>query len=91
MTDRPTLKTTLRGEPIELPGTLADIRAALPEDQRAAFDDEINNVSILSLPTTAAQWAMPPEMRDEIEADAARIRAGDFTGLVNPDGTPFTP
>ncbi|MGC0417612.1 hypothetical protein [Embleya sp. AB8] len=89
--DRPTLTTTIDGRPAKLPGTLADIRAALPEDQREAFDKEINNAALLDIAPLAAHWAIPPDERARIEADAERVRSGDLTGVVDVHGNPVQP
>ncbi|GCE02202.1 hypothetical protein [Embleya hyalina] len=86
--DRPTITTTIDGRPATLPGTLADIRAALPEDQRDAFDEEINNAAIRDLAAIAVHWAIPPEEHARIAADADRIRSGDLTGVVDVHGRP---
>ncbi|MFF7246362.1 hypothetical protein ACFZBU_20910 [Embleya sp. NPDC008237] len=91
MSDRPVITTAFQGRTIQLPGTLADIRAALPEDRRAAFDDEINHAPLRQIAAIAVHWASPPELNAQVEADAARVRSGDMSGLTNADGTPFTP
>ncbi|MET7303423.1 hypothetical protein [Embleya sp. NPDC005575] len=89
--DRPTITTTIDGVPTELPGTLADIRAALPADQRDAFDKEINNAALRDLAAIAIHWAIPPEEHARIQADAERIRSGDLTGVVDAQGRPVEP
>ncbi|WP_020550186.1 hypothetical protein [Embleya scabrispora] len=89
--DRPTITTTIDGRPAELPGTLNDIRAALPEDQRAEFDREIGDAPLRLVAAIAVHWAIPPEERARIEADADRIRSGDLTGVVDVHGNPVQP
>ncbi|WP_439677812.1 hypothetical protein [Embleya sp. MST-111070] len=89
--DRPTITTTVDGVPTELPGTLVDIRAALPEDRRDAFDKEIGNAPLKDLAAIAVHWAIPPEEHARIDADAERIRSGDLTGVVDTDGNPVEP
>jgi predicted class III extradiol MEMO1 family dioxygenase len=36
-------------------------------------------------------YALPDEARAQDDALMDRIQAGDFSGLVNADGTPFVP
>ncbi|MGC0416684.1 hypothetical protein [Embleya sp. AB8] len=89
--DRPTITTTVDGEPAELPGTLNDIRAALPEHRRADFDREIGNAPLRQVAALAVYWAIPPDERARVEADADRIRSGDLTGVVDVHGNPVQP
>ncbi|MFI1382269.1 hypothetical protein [Embleya sp. NPDC020886] len=89
--DRPTITTTVDGVLTRLPGTLADIRATLPEDQREAFDKEINNAALRDIVAIAVHWAIPPEEHARIRADADRIRSGDLTGVVDVHGNPVEP
>ncbi|MGW1992676.1 hypothetical protein [Embleya sp. NPDC001921] len=88
MSDRPVIRAHHNGRVVELPGTLADIRAALPESERAAFDHDIDHAAIDNLPAVASAWAKTPEMRAHDDAIAARVAIGDHSGLYNPDGTP---
>ncbi|OPC79781.1 hypothetical protein B4N89_01420 [Embleya scabrispora] len=88
MSDRPVIRAHHDGRTIELPGTLHDIRIALPEHERAQFDHDIAHAHIDNLPAVASAWAKTPEMRAHDDAIAARVAAGDNTGLFNADGTP---
>ncbi|MYW05243.1 hypothetical protein [Streptomyces sp. SID3343] len=87
MSTRPVIRAHHNGRTIELPGTLADIRAALPADEHAAFDHDIANAAIDDLPAVASAWAKTPEMRGHDDAIAAQVAAGDNGGLFNADGT----
>ncbi|SOD67098.1 hypothetical protein SAMN06297387_12866 [Streptomyces zhaozhouensis] len=76
---RTTMTTYVGGDPVEIPATIAGVRAALTEDQRAAFDEEIAHTHALELPHVLIRWALPPEAHDEDEAAFRRLEAGDFT------------
>ncbi|MFI6586457.1 hypothetical protein [Embleya sp. NPDC050493] len=81
--------TVVRGEAITLPETLAEIRAALPPDQRDAFDEEMYNTPLDQIERRALLgWALPPEAHEEDEEAAARIRAGDYSGMYDNEGNP---
>ncbi|MET7305032.1 hypothetical protein [Embleya sp. NPDC005575] len=83
---------TVGGRTVTLPNTLAEIRAALPEERRAEFDKTIGETPLDELPRVAVlHYALPDEARAEDDALMDRIQAGDFSGLVNADGTPFVP
>ncbi|MFI6977881.1 hypothetical protein ACIBSV_04730 [Embleya sp. NPDC050154] len=79
--------TVVRGERIELPNTLAEIRAALPEDRREEFDKVMYETPLDRLERDAIlHWALPPEAQEEDEEDARRIKAGDFSFAQWTDG-----
>jgi hypothetical protein len=73
----------------ELPSTIPGIRDALPEDQRAEFDRQVNATGAGDLPALLARWAMhiPSQQDAEEEALVARLRAGDFSGVTFVDET----
>ncbi|MFE3205957.1 hypothetical protein [Embleya sp. NPDC059237] len=82
----------VRGEAVTLPGTLGGIRAALPADRRAAFDEEMYSTPLEHLARRAILgWALPAEAHAESEEDLARIRAGDYTGVTDGLGNPVRP
>jgi len=87
MSERPVIHAIFDGRAVELPGTLADIRAALPEADREAFDKDIGDCSILNLPAVASAWAKTPEMVAHDDAIAARVAEGDNAGMFHADGT----
>jgi hypothetical protein len=83
--------TVVRGERIELPNTLAEIRAALPEDRRAEFDKVMYETPLHRLERDAVlHWALPPEAQEEDDEVHARILAGDFGDCVDRDGNAIT-
>ncbi|GCD99761.1 hypothetical protein [Embleya hyalina] len=74
------LVTHVRGERVELPGTIGEIRAGLADDEaRAAFDREIDQAPLDRVALIAARWGLPQAARDEDDELIARIRAGDTT------------
>ncbi|WP_406299164.1 hypothetical protein OG948_28360 [Embleya sp. NBC_00888] len=83
--------TVVRGERIELPNTLAEIRAALPEDRRDEFDKVIYETPLDRLERDAIlHWALPPEAQEDDEAVHERLKAGDFGDCVDRDGNAIT-
>ncbi|MCS0634987.1 hypothetical protein NX801_04800 [Streptomyces sp. LP05-1] len=76
--------TTVHDQEVELPSTIAGVRAALPEGQRAAFDTEIGTTPGPDLPLRLAMWALRTvqgaieEMDDQVD----RLRAGDYSGVT---------
>ncbi|MGW1994719.1 hypothetical protein [Embleya sp. NPDC001921] len=84
--------THVRGQAVVLPDTLDGIRAALPEERRAEFDKVIGATPLRQIAQVALiDFALPDEAHEEDEGQIARLRAGDFSGLHNADGTPFEP
>ncbi|MCS0638934.1 hypothetical protein NX801_25455 [Streptomyces sp. LP05-1] len=81
MDDKMSWKTHVDGQPVRLPSTIDEIRAALPEDQRPVFDEEIGRTPVDQLPQVLAVWALPPAAREQIDADIARLKAGDHSGF----------
>ncbi|MGX2995037.1 hypothetical protein JNUCC64_12175 [Streptomyces sp. JNUCC 64] len=70
------LATYFQGEQTELPSTVDDIRAALPEDRRAEFET--------ALAEFIGYWALEarPDLRDADRATFARLERGDFSGFT---------
>lgn len=62
-------RTFIGGREVELPGTIPGIRAALPKERRAAFDEAVNETNILDLPTVLGGWLM--DAFPDPQADAA--------------------
>lgn len=84
--------THVRGQAVVLPDTLDGIRAALPEERRAEFDKIIGATPLHQIAQVAIfDFAMPEDAHRESDEQMARIHAGDYTGVVNADGTPATP
>jgi hypothetical protein len=84
-----TWKTVHDGEPVELPATIDGIRAALPEDRREEFLDEVYAAPASELHLLLGHWALEtrPDIRSSDEAFMDRLAAGDFTGCVPLDDT----
>ncbi|MFI7278610.1 hypothetical protein [Streptomyces sp. NPDC049879] len=72
------------GREIELPSTIAAVRAALPEEQRAAYDAELETVPGPRLTRWLVMRALEtvPGLTEADEAVVARLRAGDYSGAV---------
>jgi hypothetical protein len=77
-----TWTTYIRGERMQIPATIAGIRAMLPEEKAAEFDAEIEATPAPQLTTVLARWALPAEAIEEDDEVVARLRAGDFSGCV---------
>ncbi|GCE00910.1 hypothetical protein [Embleya hyalina] len=89
---RPYMSHVVDGKVVALPGTLAEIRAALPEEQREEFDREMYNTPLENLVARAIMgWATPQEDRDAAEAALERVRQGDLGGVRGADGEPGRP
>lgn len=76
---RTTMTAYVHGEPVEIPATIAGIRATLTEDQTAEFDREIAHTPALQLAQVLIRWALPPEAKDEEEELFAALERGDFS------------
>ncbi len=81
-----TLKTVIDGNLVELPGTIATIRATMPPDQAAVFDREIEHVPAADLPTALVRWALAGTAADkEDDALFERLARGEDIGAVPAD------
>jgi hypothetical protein len=78
------------GGRVELPSTIDGIRAALPEDRRGKFDQEIGTVPVDGLPHVLKRWALEtrPDLRAADDAAAERLKSGDFTGFTPAEELP---
>ncbi|WP_445401291.1 hypothetical protein ACSMX9_08515 [Streptomyces sp. LE64] len=85
MSEGPVLRTVIGGQAVDLPASLDGIRAALPEEQREAFDREVGAAPIADVPLIAARWSLPQEAHDEEEEMLRRLRDGDFSGFSDVD------
>ncbi|MFF8383902.1 hypothetical protein [Streptomyces kanasensis] len=63
------MRTVIAGRLVELPGTIAAIRAALDEDRVREFDAEIPHVPVADLPVTLARWALSTTDADREDAE----------------------
>ncbi|MFI8437886.1 hypothetical protein ACIGJO_29915 [Streptomyces sp. NPDC079020] len=74
-------RTVIDGELVELPCTIAAIRAGMTPDQAAAFDREIDHVPAPELPVTLVHWALAGTAADdEDEALFDRLACGEDIG-----------
>ncbi|GAA2265947.1 hypothetical protein GCM10010232_67770 [Streptomyces amakusaensis] len=73
--------TRIGGEPVGLPMTIESVRAALPEEERAEFTAQIESTPGPQLAQVLATWALPAPAWEQIEADIARLKAGDHSGF----------
>ncbi|MER7049313.1 hypothetical protein [Streptomyces jumonjinensis] len=85
----PTWTVYIDGQPVRIPATIETVRAALVPERRAEFDAEIARTPGLQLAQVLAMWALPPAVWDQIEADFARLEAGDHSGF-HPQEDRFT-
>ncbi|OKH96443.1 hypothetical protein [Streptomyces uncialis] len=76
--------TTVHGREVELPSTITDVRAALAEELRAAFDAEIGSTPGPDLPLRLAMWALRtvPGAVEEMDDQVDRLRSGDYSGVT---------
>ncbi|MFC9431916.1 hypothetical protein [Streptomyces sp. NPDC056987] len=78
-----TLKTVVAGRLIELPGTIAAIRATMDTEQAADFDREIEHLPAADLPAALVRWALAGT--GAIEEDDAlfeRLARGEDIGAT---------
>jgi hypothetical protein len=79
------LRTRVRGEVVELPGTIAGIREALAnEAEQEEFEREVENVGADEMFGVLAKWALrtPQAYDPDEEALVERLKAGDLTGMI---------
>ncbi|MFE7129989.1 hypothetical protein ACFVIM_03945 [Streptomyces sp. NPDC057638] len=81
--DHKPFTTFFRGEHIELPSTIEDIRAALPPVRREEFEE--------ALKLFLGHWALEtrPDIRDADDATFKRLESGDFSGFTTADPEPL--
>ncbi|AXU16843.1 hypothetical protein [Streptomyces clavuligerus] len=90
--------TQVDGETVALPSTVAGIRAALPDARRAEFDAALAELDAVGAPeelrtlrlvrlVRLVWWALEavPGAVEETDAEIARLRAGDYSGVVTLD------
>ncbi|MEV3874849.1 hypothetical protein [Streptomyces sp. NPDC049906] len=82
-----TLTLYMIGGPVQVPATIRGVRTALPEGLRAEFTAEAETTDVAELPMLMARWVMriPTGHEAEEEALVARLKEGDFTGVVFPE------
>ncbi|MEE1943081.1 hypothetical protein V1L54_27365 [Streptomyces sp. TRM 70361] len=79
-----TMKTVIGGKLVELPGTIAAVRAAMDPEQAEQFDREIEHVPAAELPATLVRWALAGTgADDEDEALFERLARGEDVGATD--------
>ncbi|MFE7130799.1 hypothetical protein [Streptomyces sp. NPDC057638] len=91
MTDHapPTFTTYVNdGELVVLPASINTIRAALPEEQRDAFDTEIGEAHAEDLLTVLLRWAQEtdPQVRAFQKGMFERLENGHAEGFISSEG-----
>ncbi|MEV6106040.1 hypothetical protein AB0M28_15175 [Streptomyces sp. NPDC051940] len=82
----------LGGELVELPGTIAGIRAALGPAELARFEGEIEHTPVADLPAVLARWALSTTTAvEEDEEFFARLERGEDIGAVPAQPSPAGP
>ncbi|MER5771021.1 hypothetical protein [Streptomyces sp. NPDC001985] len=85
-----TLKTSIGGELVELPGTIAAIRAAIravmSADRAADFEREIEHLPVADLPSALVRWALAVTPADAEDTELFdRLARGENIGAVPAD------
>ncbi|MFH9424668.1 hypothetical protein [Streptomyces sp. NPDC017529] len=83
-----TLKTVIAGEIVELPGTIAAIRARLDDDRADEFDRDIEHVPAAELPTALVRWALAGTNADKEDEELFERLARDEDIGATDAGTP---
>ncbi len=71
------LKTLVDGVEVEVPNTIPDIRAALPEERRADFDLAINAAGLDEIHAVMRHWMLEAVPDPEAEARLARLASDE--------------
>ncbi|MFD4994760.1 hypothetical protein [Streptomyces buecherae] len=66
------MKTWVGGREVEVPTTIPAIRAALPPERRAAFDQAVSEASVMEIHAVLRHWMF--EAVPDPEADAIMER-----------------
>ncbi|WP_329564449.1 hypothetical protein OG711_38660 (plasmid) [Streptomyces uncialis] len=84
--------TQVNGETVTLPSSTVDIRAALPAERQAEFDAALAELDATGAPEELRTmrlvwWALEtvPGAVEETDAEVARLRAGEYSGVVTLD------
>ncbi|QIQ02665.1 hypothetical protein [Streptomyces liangshanensis] len=76
-----TFKTVIGGKLVELPGTIAGVRATMDAGRAAEFDREIEHVPADRLPAALVRWALAGTgADDEDDALFERLARGEDIG-----------
>ncbi|MFE7135672.1 type II toxin-antitoxin system RelE/ParE family toxin [Streptomyces sp. NPDC057638] len=72
--------TLIDGETVELPMTIAGVRARLPESEYAEFDAEMARTPGPRIAQILATWALPAVAWERIDPAVRRLKAGEYVG-----------
>lgn len=79
----PVITTTYRGEVVEVPATIRDVRAFLPEERREAFTAAAEACPPEDLAELLIEWVDEFTDTDPAVTEAiAKARAGDRSGTI---------
>ncbi|MEU6992544.1 hypothetical protein ABZ953_18040 [Streptomyces sp. NPDC046465] len=71
------LKTLVDGVEVDVPNTIPDIRAALPEGRRAEFDRAINGAGVDEIHAVMRHWMLEAVPDPDAEARLARLASDE--------------
>lgn len=71
------LKTLVDGVEVEVPNTIPDIRAALPEGRRAEFERAINAAGVDEIHAVMRHWMLEAVPDPDAEARLARLASDE--------------
>ncbi|WP_225097152.1 hypothetical protein [Streptomyces sp. CoH27] len=71
------LRTFVGGVEVEVPNSIPDIRAALPEERREEFDRAINGAGVYEIHAVMRHWMLEAVPDPEAEALLTRLAADE--------------
>lgn len=77
MTMAEPLKTFVGGVEVEVPNSIPDIRAALPEERREEFDQAVNEAGVQEIHAVMRHWMLEAVPDPEAEALLERLAADE--------------
>ncbi|MFI1868850.1 hypothetical protein [Streptomyces jumonjinensis] len=81
----------LAGRRAEIPATIDGVRALLTGQRLDGFDAAVADTPAKHIRYVPLEHALPADAASADPAAAARLRAGDFAGVLDHDGSPVTP
>lgn len=87
----PVWSIPLAGGRVEIPSSIDSIRAHLTGKRLAAFDAAVADTPAKHLLYVLLDHSLPADAEDLDPATVARLRSGDFTGVLDDDGAPVIP
>ncbi|MFD7552198.1 hypothetical protein [Streptomyces sp. NPDC059816] len=86
----PVWSIPLAGKRAEIPASIDGVRARLDGKRLAAFDAVVDQTPAKHLVYVLLEHVLPTGAENSDPASVARLRAGDFTGVLDQDNTPVT-